>query len=100
LTESRTLSSTRATAHQPDPVAAAVSFLEARVQADLTAALSDGDDARAAYLRQSMRILDGIRDDLERDPRPAPPELARLTYEWAAAYADHPDFDSFWLLLI
>jgi hypothetical protein len=77
-----------------------VNFLEARVQADLTAALADGDDGRAAYLRQSVRILDGIRVDVERDPRPAPPELARLIYEWAATYADHPDFDSFWLLLI
>lgn len=77
-----------------------MSFLDARVQADLTAALADGDDGRAAYLRQSVRILDGIRVDLERDPRPAPPELARLTYGWAARYADHPDFDTFWLLLI
>ncbi|GAA4708562.1 hypothetical protein [Nocardioides conyzicola] len=91
---------TEQTTLRPDPVAAAVRFLDTRVQADLTTALADGDDARAAYLRQSLRILDGIRGDLECDRRPAPPELARLTYEWAARYADHPDFDTFWLLLV
>jgi hypothetical protein len=76
-----------------------LAFVYRRVQGDLSSALGAEDQVRVHFLRQSLRMLEQIRADLEGDPRRPPAELTRFVGRWSLEYAGHSDFDSSWLLL-
>ena len=72
-------------------------FLHARISSSVGSAVAAGDGPAERFARQSLAILDGMRQDLRDEPRRAD-EVARFLYRMAATYVDHPDYRSYWTL--
>lgn len=89
-------SSTRRTDHDAGTTSL-FDFLDARTREAVDAAAASGDAPSERFSRQTLAILGGMRRDLEEDPRRAD-EVARFLHRMAAAYVDHPDYRSYWML--
>jgi hypothetical protein len=72
-------------------------FLQARISSTIGTAVAAGDAPAERFARQSLAIVERMREDLREEPRRAD-EVARFLYRQAAAYVDHPDYRSYWTL--